>query len=214
MRLRIALAAALLCVAGLLVLEMSQSAPRLAGTNHVNVSAFVAAVPANGTVCQPGTFLPSDAAQVQMLISTYGHTAPAIHATFEEAGREMAAGSLRGGGPQGYVMVPLSRLHRGNTGGTLCIRLHGRYAVAIGGAPAVAGTGSEQVNGKAQAGVLTLAFYRPDSESWWQLLPTLAQRLGLGKAAFFGAWMLPLATLLLLLIWIAAIRLLIKEGAA
>ncbi len=54
-------------------------------------------------------------------------------------------------------------------------------------------------------------YLRPGRESWWQLLGTLDQRFGLGKASFFGDWTLPVMALLLLGIWIAAARLLAKE---
>ncbi len=45
-----------------------------------------------------------------------------------------------------------------------------------------------------QPGRVSLLYARAGSESWWQLLPTLDERFGLGKASgFFGDWTLPFA---------------------
>jgi hypothetical protein len=67
------------------------------------------------------------------------------------------------------------------------------------------------VDGSQQPGRISLLYLRAGSETWWQLLPTLARRFGLGKASFFGAWTLPLAALLLLGVWVSAVRLLLRE---
>jgi hypothetical protein len=70
---------------------------------------------------------------------------------------------------------------------------------------------AEVVDGSQQPGRISLLYLRAGSESWWQLLPTLSRRFGLGKASFFGAWTLPLAALLLLGVWVSAVRLLLRE---
>ena len=56
---RVALAATLAAVAVALVVVLSQSAPRLAGTNDVRPAAYVAVVPPGGHVCQAPESLPS-----------------------------------------------------------------------------------------------------------------------------------------------------------
>jgi hypothetical protein len=58
---------------------------------------------------------------------------------------------------------------------------------------------------------MAVVYLRPGRESWWQLLPTLSRRMGFGKALFFGTWTLPVAALLLLGLWIAVGRLLLRE---
>jgi hypothetical protein len=70
---------------------------------------------------------------------------------------------------------------------------------------------TEVVDGRQQPARISLVYLRARSESWWQLLPTLTRRFGLGKASFFGAWTLPLAALLLLGVWVSAFRLLLRE---
>ena len=56
-----------------------------------------------------------------------------------------------------------------------------------------------------------MLYLRAGEESWWQLIPTLSERFGLGKAPLYGAWSLLLAALLLLGVWIAVFRLLARE---
>lgn len=209
MALRVALAAAVLAVIGLLALEMSGSAPRIADTNHSNDLGFVGVVPTNGTICQP-TILPRDAARVSMLMGTYGHPVPEIDAKFVVGERTIATGWRAAGGPQGNVSVPLSSPHGPTVNGELCLHVHGH--VAIGGEPVGVSPSSEQVNGQSQPGDVALVFLRPGRENWWQMLPTLAKRFSFGKAGFFGSWTLPLAALLLIGAWVATIKVLLKES--
>lgn len=211
MRLRLAVATAMLCIVGLFVLEMSGRAPRLASTNHVDFLGFVATVPPHGTICQPATVLPADTGAARVFVGTYSHPAPMIRLTFREGTRAVTSGGLRAGAPQGYLDVPFAYPHGATRVGTLCLHFEGPNQVALGGASAPAGDGSEQVDGQPAPGIVALAFMRPSRESWWQLLPTLDQRVGFGKASIFGNWTLPFAACLLLIVWAASIRLLLRE---
>jgi hypothetical protein len=212
MSMRVALAAALICVLGVFVLDMSGSARRLTGTNHIDPLGFVATVPANGTVCQPIALLPSGTASVRVLIGTYGRPVPTISSQFTGPdGKLLASGSLPTGTTQGYVDVPLRYAGRQSVPGTICLRFEGNHKLAIGGEALAASPTSASVNGRPQPAGVALYYLRRHPESWWQSLPTVVERFGFGKAAFFGDWTLPTAALLLLGTWIATIRLLLKE---
>lgn len=213
MRPRVALAAALLCIVGVFVIEMSGSARRLSGTNHIDPLDFVVTVPANGRVCQPIAFLPADTGAVKFLIGTYGRPLPDISSEFVAGGEVLAAGALPAGGKQGYVAVPLRYSRQSGTQGTICLRFGGDRQIALGGEPLAASPSSATVNGTPSPAGLALYYLRKHPESWWQMLPTLAQRFGFGKAALFGNWTLPAAAMLLLATWVGAIRLLYKEVA-
>jgi hypothetical protein len=54
-------------------------------------------------------------------------------------------------------------------------------------------------------------YLREHRESWWQLLPTLVDRFGLGKASLIGDWTLPTVAVLFLGTWVAVVRLLLRE---
>jgi hypothetical protein len=211
MRARLVLGVALLLAVGALALDMSGRAPRLAGTDHISPAIFSATLPHGGTLCQPTMTLPSDAQRVEVLIGTYGAPVPALSVSFIGAGGTTAAtGRLAAGAPQGYVRIPLGYPHGPTTAGTLCMRVGGTRKVVLGGEPS-GGAVSELIDGRPQPGRIDVVYLRPGRESWWQVLGALDQRIGLGKASFFGDWTLPAIALALLGVWIAAVRLLAKE---
>ena len=213
MRVRVALAIALLLAVGALALDMSGRAVRIAGSDHTNPAAFVATLPSRGTLCQPSMTLPASAQSVEVLVGTYGRPVPSIAGEFLDAtGRTVAAGRLAAGAREGYVRVPLSYPHGATVEGTLCLAL-GRttHTVVLGGEVFPPGAVSEHVDGSPQGGRIDVMYLRPGRESWWQLLPALDERMGLGKATFFGDWTLPALALALAGVWIAAVRLLVRE---
>ncbi|HEY1832981.1 MAG TPA: hypothetical protein VGG08_00985 [Solirubrobacteraceae bacterium] len=209
MRVRIALAVAIAAVAVGLALDMSRGAPRMAGSNHIGQAAFADVVPGGGELCQPESGPPPDSASAHLLIGTYGRELPVLEMTFlSKAGAIVASGRRPAGGPQGLVSIPLSQA-RGEAVRS-CLHVDGRDRMAFAGEGQTSMIGTS-VDGKGVPGRVSLTYYRPGSESWWQLLPTLTTRFGLGKAFFFGDWTLPVMALLLLAVWVAALRLLLRE---
>jgi hypothetical protein len=206
---RLALGLALALVLAVLALDMSGAAPRSAGSDHNNPAVFAATVPGGGTLCQPIVPLPVDVARAQLLIGTYGHPVPALQLRFNGAGGAVASGSRPAGGAEGTITIPVHRLS-GVVASSFCLHVGGRSTVALGGEGGPIGASSELVNGVAQGGRVSLLYLRAGSESWWQLLPSLDHRFGLGKASFFGDWTLPVLVLMLLGVWIAAVRLLVR----
>jgi hypothetical protein len=207
---RLALPLAALLVLAVLALELSGAAPRSAGSDHNNPAVFAATVPGGGTLCQPIVPLPQDVARTQLLIGTYGHPVPALQLSFSGAdGQAVAAGSWTAGGKEGTIIIPVQRLRSG-VAASFCLHVGGHSGVALGGEGGPIGASSEVVDGQPQAGRVSLLYLRAGSESWWQLLPSLDHRFGLGKASLFGDWTLPVIALMLLGVWIAAMRLLLR----
>ena len=214
MRVRLVLAVALALAAGALALDMSGRAQRLAGTDHTTPASFVATLHSGQKLCQPGMVLPGDVQSVQVLVGTYGPPVPELTDRFlGPGGRVLAAGRLPAGAAQGNVTIPISHLHGDSTAGTLCIDVKGGRKTVLGGNIFTAGPASEQIGGVPRPGRITVVYLRPGRESWWQLLPALSERFGLGKASFFGDWMLAVAALALLGVWAATARLLWRELA-
>lgn len=201
-------------VAALLVLEMSGSGPRLAGSDRIRPDVFSEILPANGTLCQPIGGPPDDTARASVLIGTYGRPMPAIGLSFlNGAHKVVAAGRLAPGAPakQGYVLVPLHRTGALATVTAACLHVGGSAHYAIGGESGPVTPTSPVINGKLQAGSISIFYYRAGNESWWQLLPTLDQRFAFGKAAFFGSWTLPAMAFLVFLVWVGTVWLLRRE---
>lgn len=193
------------------LLEMSGAAPRTAGSNRVRPLQFAAVIPGGGTVCQALGGLPQQAAQAEMLIGTYYRPLPPLGLRFlDGSGRIVALATLSGGGRQGYVRLPITRL--GSAAATrFCLHDGSRNRIAVGGNSSPPSSASEVLNGKVQPGMVSLFFLRPGSETWWQLLPVLDLRFGLGKASFFGRWTLPFVALLFVASCAGALRLLVRE---
>jgi hypothetical protein len=205
------LGAALLVVAGTLALDMSGRAPRTAGSDHTATPVFSATVPAGGRLCQGHVSLPDDAARVQFLLGTYGHPVPDLKLSFIDAGgNPVAEAHLPAGAREGLLTIPIDRVRRAPATAA-CLRVGGMYNVVLGGESGPVNPGSAVVDGHPQPGRIGLFYFRSGSESWWQLLPELGRRFGIGKASFFGDWTLLLATLALLAVWVGAVRLLVRE---
>jgi hypothetical protein len=211
-RVRVVLALALLAVAGALVLDMSGRAPRTAGSDHVSTPIFAASVPGGGAVCQPVSPLPQDAARAQLLIGTYGRPVPELSIRFLTAGGEaVATGILPAGAHEGTVTIPLTHTRTAAPSTSVCLRVGGASTSVIGGEGIPLSASSELIDGRQRPGRIGLLYFRRGEESWWQLLPTLGTRFGLGKAPFFGGWTLPLVALMLLGVWAATVGLLSRE---
>jgi len=209
---RVALGLATLAVLVGLVVDLSGSAPRTAGSDHVSPAVFAATVPGGGTLCEPISPLPGDAARAQLLIGTYGRPVPNLRLRFlDEAGRAVASGDLPAGAREGYVTVRLRRERRSPAATRACVAVGGSTSVVFGGEAGSVGAASELVNGKQQSGRISILYLRAGKESWWQLLPTLSRRFGLGKAPLYGTWTLAALAVLLLGVWIAVLRLLGRE---
>ena len=211
MRLRVLLALAVALVAGGLALGMSGRAARSAGSDHVAPAGLVLAVPGGGVLCQRVAFLAADAARAQVLISTVGGSAPDLRLRFLDArGAVVASGRVQAGAHPGYVSIPLAHVEPAIQPASVCLNVGGSSRVLLGGEKGTVQLVS-RVNGTPRAGAITLLYLRAGQESWWDLLPELDARVGLGKAAIFGDWTLPAAALLLVGVWVATLRLLLRE---
>jgi hypothetical protein len=209
-RVRAVLAVGLLAIVAVFVLEMSRVSPRTAGSNRVATTVFAAVVPGGGVLCQPVPAPPTDTGGVTLLVGTYGRPRPPLGLTFTApSGSIVAEGHLPGGGPQGTIGIPLRKVRTARTTVTACLRVGGSSKVALAGE--VGPTGRERVNGRRQPGDVSLLYTRRGSASWWQLLPTIDTRFGLGKVSFFGDWTLPVVVLLVFGTWVAVVRLLLRE---
>lgn len=212
MRTRLALGVALALVVGEFLLLMSGSASRISGTDHINPVGFYGTIQGGQELCQPTMELPKDAGGVRLLAATYGHPLPALSVRFIGPHGTLTSGRRAAGAPEGPITVALRHPHGPSVAGTLCVGVGpSPYPTVLGGDQFAPGPESEQIAGKPQGGRIAVIWLRPGSESWWQLLPTLSRRFGLGKASFFGTWTLLALALLLLGVWIGALRLLVRE---
>jgi hypothetical protein len=213
MRVGAVVAGALALVAVGLAITLSHRAPRDAGSNHVAPAMFAATLPRGGEVCQANPYLPPEAASAQIVIGTYGPPVPALGLRFTDpTGTVVSAGHLAAGAIQGPVSIPIGPAKDPASATRVCLDIGNRAKVAIGGQGIPPDPSDEVINGKPQAGRISIFYYRAGEESWWSLFGVIDRRFGLGKAGFFGDGTLPACILLLLGTWAVVIRLLVAGG--
>jgi hypothetical protein len=180
-----------------IAIDGSGSAPRLAGSNLLPNSQFVAAVPPHGRLCQPRESLPGDTGGLRVRIGTYRRPGPALRAQVSLNGHPLTAGTLSPGWRQGDVLIPLARVAKPVTGVTVCISNGGAGKIVLAGTPEPPSLAA-RVGARPQGGLVRIEYMRPGRESWWQLFPVILHRFGLAKSHWIGGWTLLLAGFLLL----------------
>jgi hypothetical protein len=185
---------ALLLVA--LAVTLLQSAPRSAGSNFVPEAEEVVKLRGSDRRCQGGETVPADAGALRLLIGTYGRPAPELRVVVREpGGRTVTSGRLPAGGPEGHVDIPVRQVDRMRQGLRVCVLVGGPGQTVLYGA----------------ANQLRFEWMRPGSESWLELVPTIAHRFALGRWNPLGSLLLPALALLLVAAWVGAARLVVRE---
>ncbi|MBN1528509.1 MAG: hypothetical protein JW895_05580 [Thermoleophilaceae bacterium] len=190
-----AVAAGAVALLAVLALVLTDSKPRQSGSNYVAELEPVAQVEGDGRRCQRGVTLPADTSSVRLLLGTYGRPTPTVVVRATDRGRTITQGTLRGGGREGHVTVPVAPVDAQTRARRVCVEVRGSGPTVLYGS----------------SGTVRLEFLRPGSETWLDILPVVARRFGYGKANPFGSALVFVAGLLLLLAWVAAGRLLIRE---
>jgi hypothetical protein len=179
-----------------LAVTLLQSAPRSSGSNLVPELQQVTELRGPDRRCQDGEAVPADTAALRLLIGTYGRPAPALRVTVRRpGGRTVTTGRLPAGGPEGHVDIPLREVERMWPGTRVCVFVSGPGPTVLYGA----------------ADQLRFEWLRPASESWLELLPTIAHRMALGRWNPLGTLLLPALAILLVAAWVATARLVLRE---
>lgn len=162
---------------------LSRSRERMAGSNQIPSSQFVAFIGRSRHICQGQEIVPADAASLHATIGAYGQPTPPLHVRILDArGRLVTRGTLPAGWREGVVSVPIGRLDRTVDAATVCLRAVGGGRLALGG----------------YAGRFRIEYVRPGRASWLDLFGTIMHRFGIGKAPWEGAWTWLLALALVL----------------
>jgi hypothetical protein len=172
-------------LAAVLAVNLSKTAPRLAGVDQTRLDAFSTALEPGATVCQPNETVPSDAGAVSLVVGLFGGNAQPLSVSVSD---NEGVRRARISGPYGdgaRVTAPLSGPRRASVGARLCIRNDGDARVAFGGIADAA----QIVDRSAEVtGRIGVSWYRPGSESWWSVASAVAERGGRAKAGWVGMW--------------------------
>jgi hypothetical protein len=204
----IALAASIALGVIALIVLLSGSAPRLAGTNDVVPAARIGNRSHGGQICQRGETLPADTAAIRISLGApAGRGGPQVGIVVGTAtGSSLTQGRRAAGWAGSSVTVPVHRVTRATGDTTAC--------VLIGtGAPVVLAIGQPTpplmpaMSGRVPVpGAMRLDYLRAGRESWWSYAPAVAQHIGFGRGTLGGTWVSFAIVLLVLAATAAAMR--------
>ncbi len=212
MRAGAAIAATL--VVALLVIVLSSNDRRLADTNaRVNVSGVALRLPAGERRCQTQD-VPPGAGMVRLFVDPF---AGPLEVTIFKDGRPVSSGRAASASVEGPVEISLEPLEDEIADARVCMANRGAAPIALAGNQTPVGGSSVSplfIGEKLPPEDVRADFLRRESESWWSFAPAVADRFGLRKASFFGAWTMWAVLLVAGLTWVAGLLLLRREASS
>ncbi len=193
-RVGLALGLALTAIAAAIVL--SGSPPVLAGTNGVVAAPYppLASVPGAGRGCQAQETVPAGTSAIRL--SLEASAGPRVSLAVLSDGRTLARGASVKGWLGRVVTVPVAPLKRTIHHATVCFSFAGaEERVSLLGVRTAPGraphSGARELPGR-----IAVEYVRAGSSSWWSLAPSVARRMGLGRA-WAGTWVAAMVALLM-----------------
>ena len=171
-------------VGAVLIANLSQSAPRLAGVDKTRLDAFSTALEPGARVCQNGEVVPADAGAVSLVVGSFGGGWQPLDITVSNGDGVRRARVDRPYLDGARVIAPLSGAGRESTA-RLCVRNAGDARVALGG---IADSARVIEDSATVEGRFAVSWYRPGNESWWSVASNVAERGGRAKAGWIGTW--------------------------
>jgi hypothetical protein len=202
-------------VVGALVVVLSKSEQRLAGTNaQVRVSGNDVVIPGRKRNCQPDG-LPEDTTAVRVFAGVPKGSAGPMDLVIKKGGRTVASGrfdDVQDGlpattelsPPAGHEVTPVE----------VCVINRGKVTIRLAGDRTPV-----RFSGSNPFGILyndepRVDYLRAGEESWWSIAGLVADRFGRAKTSFFGSWTMWLVLALVGATWAAALVLLLRRRPA
>jgi hypothetical protein len=192
---------------------MADAELRRTGTNALVVPTH-AEVPPGGELCQENVRVPAGSRHAAPWVGgPDGADGGPVAVELTQGGRVLARGRSPERYPTGITRMRLDRtIERGVDGAALCLENRGEETLFVYGdfpppgvQPAVAPGGAPTL--------IRLDWYGDAPESWWELLPAIADRFPLVKAGFLGEWALWLCLAVPLGLVALALRRVLREAA-
>jgi len=213
--LRAGAAIAATLVVALLVIVLSSSDRRLADTNaRVLESGVQLRLLPGERRCQRQD-VPADAGTVALFAYPFVFKGGPLEVTVIEDGRALTQGRTPTPLPAGPMVFDLEpALEAEVPDARVCIANRGVTPIELDGNQTPPGGSSLSrlfVGQQLPPDDVRVDLFRRGSESWWSVAPAIANRFGLRKASFFGAWTMWAVFVLVGLTWVAGVRLLLRE---
>jgi hypothetical protein len=161
--------AAILAVLVAIAVVLTDSKPRLAGTNNVRLDGYPVVIEPGQRYCQQGERVPADAAGMELEVGTEDRPGPPLAITLGDRRLRIA-----GGYRDGPLSVPIS-----DSASTFCVRNQGVRDVYLGGQTAAAALPpgiSGELAGEPAPMAARVLYWREGSESGWQIAGSVLDR--------------------------------------
>jgi hypothetical protein len=209
MRVRLALVLALAVAALVLGLVLSESPTVVAGTNSVATQAIVAGTVSEAQACQARELIPANVSAVRLTL--WSDAGPWVRVNVLSDGHVVTDGIVGGGWAGGSVTVPLRPLAHAIPGAQVCFRLGStKEKVDIIGSRTIPAVAARTNEGETLSGRIRIEYLRSAHSSWLSMIPTVARRIGFGRAPS-GVGVALLTAILMGAVAIATAYLVVRE---
>lgn len=205
---KIALAMGLALLAVAIGLTLTRSPPLLAGTNSIPVERRMATTTNSARVCQANEVLPANTSAIRLMLeATLG---PRVTVEALSGKRVIAHGERPAGWTGLGVTLPVKPVPKQISGVQICFAFTvGHELVSVFGQLTSAKAAATYSRG-ALPGRMRIEYLRPGHSSWWSLVRSVSQHMGLGRA-WAGTWVVLLVLALMLTLVTLTSRLVVRE---
>jgi Predicted membrane protein (DUF2142) len=202
-RVRVALCSALTLIAIALVATLSRSPPVVAATNSVAAEESVATTNGSSVFCQGDESLPSGTSAIRLWVNT--NISPSVQVTVTSASRLLTRGEQQPGRLTAAIAIPVARLARAVADANVCFK----FGPAVETVQLIGGKVPHRRRGEAPFKI-RVEYLRAGQQTWLALAPSIARRIGLGRAPS-GSWVALLPVVLMAIATLLAARLVLRQ---
>ena len=200
---RIVLAAGLVLIAIAIAATLSRSPPAVVGKSSVATVVPVAKTRGNAVFCQGGETLPGGTSAIRLWLHT--NVNPPVQVAVFSGSHVVTRGRQRPGRLTEALAIPVTPVARAITGARVCFK----FGPAVEPVILLGGVIPHPRPGQAQA-ELEVEYLRAGTRSWWSLAPSVARRVGLGRAPS-GTWVALVPILLMAVAGVLALGLIQRQ---
>ena len=159
--------------------------------------------------CQSREVLPRETSAIRL--RAWAFIGPRVTVRLSARGHVIADGERESGWTGGVVTIPVNPLSTARSAVDLCFTffVNGEESLQLVGEPTAPGVAARTSAGPLP-GRVRAEYLRPAGSSWWSRIPSVARRMGLGRAAS-GTWNALLVVILMGGVVVVCSRVILRE---